>query len=904
MSSLARFLILLMLATLSACGGGGSGASASGSAPTPTVPTPPPAVPPNPGMPPSSPVPVTPEPQVHLTTIALQSDAGDNIGLGKTYAYDKSTAQIEVSSEKNRLVVQVTGDESWVGIFQTGGAQSQLQVGMVADSVRFEDDGNFSRASHGWSGEGRYCNSSIGWFSVDSVTYTGPTLTQVTLSFVRHCNGATPALHGQIRYFADDATKPPPPVLPVPATLWRPPADFANSVGNSAYFESEEGDYVGLGKRYAYDQRSAAVTLSGAGQYLSIDVKGNERWSAELRGMNNDSHNVEPGYYPAVHGSRFNNPVKGGLSWTGEGRGCRVSNGWFAVDAITIEQGLLTSIDLRFEQHCEGRAAALHGAIHWSDPTRVTWPAVDGNTAVGSWSAPAARLPSSGNYLYMQSDTGEGIAKGLVDLQTGANAIVSATAADDHSLTVEGHGVHSWRAEFINKLGQSRFVPGNYAGMAGYPFASASAAALSVYGDYAASEPKGWLVIDSIAYADNKLVALDARFEQLGANRIGNDYGLLHGQVHWRADQASVLPGPAALAPADFWRPPSGATPAIGNYVYMESDRSDFIGNQAAYLYTPLDSLFTVTGAGIEAQFDLRGDQIWNGALRGIAGLGQIQAGYYAGQSNASYGNPARGRFNWGGDGRGCNEAVSGVVVDKVTYQGSVLTELNLRFEQHCEGEPGALRGEIHWSASDARVPQGPPALPANLGRAPAGALPASGNYLYVDSQPGAMGGGMVGLMTARDTTFFANTSTPTSVEAYFGFNAQSAILGVWRVDLQAMVGLKQFQVGYYDRTLRFPFHNKAFGGLDVSANYSGCNTSIGWFAIDKASYVGDTLTALHARFEHHCEMLAPAAHGEINWEASPAALMAARLKPQTAMPGKSGARPLLEGPARASKRR
>jgi hypothetical protein len=82
------------------------------------------------------------------------------------------------------------------------------------------------------------------------------------------------------------------------------------------------------------------------------------------------------------------------------------------------------------------------------------------------------------------------------------------------------------------------------------------------------------------------------------------------------------------------------------------------------------------------------------------------------------------------------------------------------------------------------------------------------------------------------------------------------------------MIGLKKFQVGFYDHVARVPFHNRAFGGMIWSANGVGCNTSIGWYAVDKAVYVGDTLTALHVRFEQHCDNYAPAVRGELHWEA------------------------------------
>jgi len=36
------------------------------------------------------------------------------------------------------------------------------------------------------------------------------------------------------------------------------------------------------------------------------------------------------------------------------------------VDGVTYSGATLTSLDLRFEQHCEGLAPALHGQIHWA----------------------------------------------------------------------------------------------------------------------------------------------------------------------------------------------------------------------------------------------------------------------------------------------------------------------------------------------------------------------------------------------------------------------------------------------------------------------------------------------------------------------------------------------------------
>ena len=75
---------------------------------------------------------------------------------------------------------------------------------------------------------------------------------------------------------------------------------------------------------------------------------------------------IKVGYYGDLRRFPFHNPIKGGLSWYGNGRGCNTLTGWFAVDKAIYTGTTLTAIDIRFEQHCEGLVPALRGAIHWT----------------------------------------------------------------------------------------------------------------------------------------------------------------------------------------------------------------------------------------------------------------------------------------------------------------------------------------------------------------------------------------------------------------------------------------------------------------------------------------------------------------------------------------------------------
>ena len=154
------------------------------------------------------------------------------------------------------------------------------------------------------------------------------------------------------------------PVNPPPAGLWQPAPSSTPATGNFIYLKSDVGDYIGQGQTYTYTPATAVLSVSGNGGHLSVGVNGNTWWNGNFQTMNTISQ-LQPGYYPGLKRYPFNNPVLGGLSWYGDGRGCNTLQGWFAVDSVTYVNGTLTAIDLRFEQNCEGGTTALHGAIHW-----------------------------------------------------------------------------------------------------------------------------------------------------------------------------------------------------------------------------------------------------------------------------------------------------------------------------------------------------------------------------------------------------------------------------------------------------------------------------------------------------------------------------------------------------------
>jgi len=311
------------------------------------------------GNPPPPPI-LTPPAQGSY--VLLASEVGDYIGAGEILLYTNADSIMTVTVTDARLTVDIDGDEWWTGEFQLPNTFTELEAGVYESLTRypFHDDavGGLS-----WSGEGRGCNTLTGTIIIDSVTFDAGALTEINLLFEQHCEGAVEALYGEIHWDAADTTVPPGPAAP-PANLWEPSGGVTPATENYVYLTSQAGDFIGGGADYLYTDATAAITVDAIDGRVSVGVTGAEDWNGEFQGMNFQTE-LEPGYYGDLQRYPFHNPVKGGLSWSGEGRGCNTLNGWFVVDSVTYNGAAVTAIDLRFAQYCGGDTDGLFGEVHW-----------------------------------------------------------------------------------------------------------------------------------------------------------------------------------------------------------------------------------------------------------------------------------------------------------------------------------------------------------------------------------------------------------------------------------------------------------------------------------------------------------------------------------------------------------
>lgn len=298
--------------------------------------------------------------------VYLDSESGDYIGRGQTYTYTQANAQITLNATGGHLTININGYESWTGNFQVPSNISQLQPG-VYDKASFWPHQNSDQSGLDWSGNGRWNNSITGWFVVDNVTYTNGVLMAIDLRFEQHSNHTAPALHGKIHWVYGDTTSPPGPIVPPPAGLWKPAIGSTPILINYVYLKSDPGDYVGGGLTYTYTPINAKITVKASGDHLSVSIKTNngDLLHGDFLTMNTLSQ-LQVGYYGNLKCSPYySNPTVGGLNWSVNGRDCNAITGWFVVDDVTYTEGVLTAIDLRFEQVCGGATSALHGQIHW-----------------------------------------------------------------------------------------------------------------------------------------------------------------------------------------------------------------------------------------------------------------------------------------------------------------------------------------------------------------------------------------------------------------------------------------------------------------------------------------------------------------------------------------------------------
>jgi hypothetical protein len=160
------------------------------------------------GSPTPPPMPDLPTPAGPSTLLSYQSDPGDYIGQGQTGSHSLADLKFSAWHAGSQPSVQIraqspTGGSVFWSINLMAPSGTQLAPGTYLNATRYPFNAP-GTAGLDVSGNGRGCNTLTGQFTVLEASY-GPKgeVYRFRATFEQHCEGAIPALRGEILIVAD-----------------------------------------------------------------------------------------------------------------------------------------------------------------------------------------------------------------------------------------------------------------------------------------------------------------------------------------------------------------------------------------------------------------------------------------------------------------------------------------------------------------------------------------------------------------------------------------------------------------------------------------------------------------------------------------------------------------------------
>lgn len=206
----------------------------------------------------------------------------------------------------------------------------------------------------------------------------------------------------------------------------------------------------------------------------------------------------------------------------------------------------------------------------------------------------------------------------------------------------------------------------------------------------------------------------------------------------------------------------------------MSSDPGDYIGGGQQYYYSSSDGAFTAYrnfANGVSVSFNTPTFDHWWYLDFAAAFSQPLTVGVYTGAVRYPFQDPSQPGLSVYGDGRGCNMLTGSFEVREIVYgAGDEIASFRAFFEQHCEGQPPALRGEIRFGAN----------VPVEL-TAPRSQSVVTGNELAFDVTAIALNGGPVTL-TAADLPFGASFTDDGDNTGTFAWTPVQGQVGVYTV--------------------------------------------------------------------------------------------------------------------------
>ena len=137
---------------------------------------------------------------------------------------------------------------------------------------------------------------------------------------------------------------------------------------SGAFLDSEQGDWVGMGKTYSLP----TVTYNGLYAGYPQFTVSSPTDSFVIMISAPAGQPLVPGTYESAQRSAFRAAGHPGIDVFGDGHGCNTVAGRFVVDDATYDAtGNVLTFSARFEDHCEGLPTALFGEFSYNSTVPI-----------------------------------------------------------------------------------------------------------------------------------------------------------------------------------------------------------------------------------------------------------------------------------------------------------------------------------------------------------------------------------------------------------------------------------------------------------------------------------------------------------------------------------------------------
>jgi hypothetical protein len=141
----------------------------------------------------------------------------------------------------------------------------------------------------------------------------------------------------------------------------------------------------------------------------------------------------------------------------------------------------------------------------------------------------------------------------------------------------------------------------------------------------------------------------------------------------------------------------SSASAAPNTVITMFSDPCDYIGGGVQQEFDGTNASVTGTASTAGINLSVSGGtsgQSWSFVIDPPTGT-SFHVGYYPKVQRAEFRAAGYAGLDITGAGRGCNTDTGAIDIRDLAVSGSVITRLDLLYEQHCEGGQAALFGQV-----------------------------------------------------------------------------------------------------------------------------------------------------------------------------------------------------------------